>query len=108
MSAKGTLEEAGERKRWRRGGCALRAHGDGLPGEAGESGEHEGDIGDREEESAGAVEDVRFALTGTGCVGRPVNLVGTKGTLGTGKRKVLAPRWMCASRSRRRDVWGDR
>ena len=82
MSAKGTLEEAGERKRWRRGGCALRAHGDGLPGEAGESGEHEGDIGDREEESAGAVEDVRFALTGTGCVGRPVNLVGTKGILG--------------------------
>ena len=45
MSAKGTLEEAGERKRWRRGGCALRAHGDGLPGEAGESGEREGDVG---------------------------------------------------------------
>ena len=45
MSAKGTLEEAGERKRWRRGGCALRAHGDGMCGETGEFGGHEGDIG---------------------------------------------------------------
>ena len=79
MSAKGTLEEAGERKRWRRGGCALRAHGDGLPGEAGESGEREGDIGDREEESAGTAVDVRFALTEMGCLGRPVNLVSAKG-----------------------------
>ena len=40
-----------------------------------------------EEESAGTAVDVRFALTGTGCVGRPVNLVGTKGTLGDGEEE---------------------
>src|SRR5699024_8127868 len=86
----------------------LHAHGVTSTSEASWFGEREGDIGDREEESAGAAVDVRFALTGTGCVGRPVNLVGTKGTLGTGKRKVLAPRWMCASSSRRWAAWGGR
>ena len=79
-----------------------------MCGETGEFGGHEGDIGDREEESAGAAVDVRFELTEMGCLGRPVNLVSTKGTLGTGKRKALAPWRMCASRSRGRDVWGDR
>ena len=31
--------------------------------------------------------DVRFALTESGCVGRPVNLAGTKGTLGDGEEE---------------------
>ena len=39
-----------------------------------------GTLGDGEEESAGTAVDVRFALTGTGCVGRPVILVSVKGT----------------------------
>ena len=60
----------------------LHAHGVASTSEASWFGEREGDIGDMEEESAGTAVDVRFALTGTGCVGRPVNLVGTKGILG--------------------------
>src|SRR5690625_5492318 len=38
-----------------------------------------GTLGDGEEKSAGTAVDVRFALTGTGCVGRPVSLVSVKG-----------------------------
>src|SRR5690625_6072292 len=38
-----------------------------------------GTLGDGEEKSAGTAVDVRFALTGTGCVGRPVILVSVKG-----------------------------
>ena len=58
----------------------LHAHGVASTSEASWFGEREGDIGDREEESAGTAVDVRFALTEMGCLGRPVNLVSAKGT----------------------------
>lgn len=54
-----------------------------------------GTLGDGEEESAGTAVDVRFALTGTGCVGRPVILVSVKGRWAGAKGDVGGIKGWC-------------
>src|SRR5699024_8282246 len=54
-----------------------------------------GTLGDGEEKSAGTAVDVRFALTGTGCVGRPVILVSVKGRWAGAKGDVGGIKGWC-------------